>query len=101
MRDNAQDADLPRWDGGRRDRALSTSAATAAAPSAANGELSGRIDSPGRRDLPASAAAAASTPGAPFGRTRRIFNGRRNCAGRHLSVARDELGKLVEVDIAA
>ena len=87
MRNDAQDPNLPRWIGDRGDPALSTPAAAATASTPADGDLSGRVDGPGRRNLSSSAAAAAaSTPGAPVRRTRLIFNGRRKSAGRHLPV---------------
>jgi hypothetical protein len=85
VRDNAQDANLPRRIGDRRDSALSTATSTAAAASsssASDGDLSGRIYGPRGRDL--SGSATASTDGAPFRRTRLIFNGRRESAGRLL-----------------
>jgi hypothetical protein len=86
VRNDAQNPDLPRWIGGCAGRALSTPAASAtaaASTAAADGELCGRIDGRRRRGLSASAAtASASDP--PFRRTRLIFNGRRNRAGRPL-----------------
>ena len=84
MRDNPEDANLPRRIGGRDGRALSASTATTAAATAADGELSGRIDGPARRDLSGSAAASAAASGAQVRRTRLICNGRRESAGRTL-----------------
>jgi len=92
LRNHAQNADLPRRVGDRRGHPLSTATAAAAASSAADGELSGRIDGPGRRDLSGSAAAtAAPAPGASLRRTRLNRNGRRQGAGRHLAASRGVL----------
>jgi len=86
MRDNAANPNLPRRIGGCGYRALSAASAAASAPTAADGELSGRIDGPCWCNLSSSAAAsAASTPGASLRRTRLIFKGRRESAGRPLS----------------
>jgi hypothetical protein len=52
---------------------VSPAAAAAAATAPADGELPGRVDSPGWRDLSRSAATAAAATRAPFRRTRLIF----------------------------
>jgi hypothetical protein len=84
VRNYAQDANLSRRIGHRGDHSLSASAATAPTAAAADGQLSGWNDGPGRRDVPGSAAAASPAAGAAFRRTRLIFSGRRTCAGRTL-----------------
>jgi hypothetical protein len=73
MCNHAQDPDLSGWVGDRRRRAVSPATAAAAATAPADGELPGRVDSPGWRDLSRSAATAAAATRAPFRRTRLIF----------------------------
>ena len=71
MRNDTEDADVPRRIGDRRGDAVSAAAASPAASASAAGRLPGWNDGPGRRDLPGPAASAAATPaGAPLGRTR-------------------------------
>ena len=77
VRDNAQDANLPRRIDGPREPALPTAAAAAPSSSASDRELPGRIDGPGGDKLSASAATAAATAGAQIRRTRLNLRGRR------------------------
>jgi len=81
VRDNAQDANLPRRIDGPREPALPAAAAAAPSSSASDRELPGRIDGPGGDELSASAAAAAAATGAQVRRTRLIFGAGAKCAG--------------------
>jgi len=64
MRDDAQNADVPRRIDGPRDTTLPAASAASPAASAPGGHLPGRNDGSGRHELPASAAATAATAGA-------------------------------------
>jgi hypothetical protein len=76
MRDDAQDADVPRRIDGPRDTTLPAPTAATATSSAPARHLPGRNDGSGRHELPASAAAAAATAGAQVRRTRLNLRGR-------------------------
>jgi hypothetical protein len=69
MRDNAEDADLPRRIDGSGDTALPAASAASSTSSASDGDVSGRIGDAGRLDLSDPAAATAAT-GAQVRRTR-------------------------------
>jgi hypothetical protein len=64
MRNNAQDADLPRRIDGSGDTALPAASAASSTSSASDGDLPGWIGAAGRLDLPNSASAAATAAGA-------------------------------------
>jgi hypothetical protein len=84
MRNDAEDPNLSGRNSGRDRRAVPAASTAAATAATADGELPGRIDGSGGRDLSASSATASSaTSGAAFRRTRLIFDGRRKSAGRH------------------
>jgi hypothetical protein len=78
MRNNAEDANLPRRIGNRGVDAVSAAATATSTATAADSELSGRIDGPGGRDLSGSRTAATATAASTqVRRTRIILKGRR------------------------
>jgi hypothetical protein len=69
MRNNAQDADVPRWIDGPGDATLPAASASSPTTSASDCDVPGWIGAAGRLDLPDSAASAAATAGAQVRRT--------------------------------
>lgn len=70
MRNNAQDANLPRRVDNRGDGSLPSATAASATAASATGDLPGWIDGPGGRDLSGPATATAAASGTSVGRTR-------------------------------
>jgi hypothetical protein len=75
MRDDAEDANLPRRIDGPGDAALPAASAASPTASASDGDLSRRIGDAGRLNLSDPAAASATAPGAQVRRTRIILLG--------------------------